>query len=484
MSDQHHQRRLSRRGEFIVWGMIALMVIYPLPPVIWALPSGESVSQGQVEFLREANLLIVNQASDKAIVNYDAFNISAGNTVQFNQPGSSAAILNRVVGGGSSTIAGALLANGRVYLINPAGILFSPSASVNVGALVASAMNMSDEDFMSGRLRFSGGGGAVINQGVINAASVLLVGGYVENAGAINAGEVILAAGEQSVEVDRVEGGVVRIIMDGIVENDDGGDSSISATESSQNNDLQAEIADTGRILNTGSISLLGDEGRSSVFLSGVNIDQSGIVDASGAGGGSIYFLAEESVILGGDQQTLATAPTEGVGGSIQILGDRVGVMGGVIDASGADGGGEILIGGDFGGSEERLGRASATVIAPDAVIRADALDEGEGGRIAIWGTDVVRFLGEASARAGDAGGDGGFVEVSGLGEVDVRGQVDTRAPAGRAGTFLIDPTDLEIGNFTDGGIADGGSLFEPSGFPSRLSWQTITNNLASGSVV
>jgi filamentous hemagglutinin family protein len=497
MTKLNHHRRLSRRGEFLVWTMIGLMMVYPLPPVIWALPSGESVSQGQVEFIREANRLTVNQASDKAIVNYDAFNISAGNIVQFNQPGSSAAILNRVTGGGSSTIAGALLANGRVYLINPAGILFSPSASVNVGALVASAMNMSDEDFMSGRLRFSGGGGSVVNQGMINAASVLLVGSYVENAGTINAAEVILAAGQQSVEIDEVEGGVVRIIIDGVAQegtgstgSDDGEtasgiapDTALPDADSEGETSRDTETQGAGQVVNTGSI-LAQDVQGGTVLLRGVDVEQQGLVDASGEGGGSIEFIAEQTVTLGINNLTLASAPEAGAGGTINVLGSRVGVSGGLMDASGAAGGGEILIGGDFGGSEERVGRASATVIAPEAVIRADALDEGEGGRIAIWGTDVVRYLGEASARGGAQGGDGGLVEVSGLGEVDVRGVVDTRAPAGQAGTFLIDPTDLEIGNFADSGVLDPGTGFEPSGLPSRLSWQTITNNLASGNVI
>ncbi|MFT5496077.1 MAG: filamentous hemagglutinin family protein, partial [Kiritimatiellia bacterium] len=183
--------------------------------VLWALPQGEQVANGSVSFERNGKDLTVIQGSSKAVVNYQRFNIAGDETVRFQQPSSSAAILNRVVGGSASTIAGMMQANGNVFLVNPNGILFSPSAQVNVHGLVASAMNISNSDFMSGNLAFAGGGGRVVNQGTINADFAYLVGGAVRNDGAIHARKVALGAGKHSVKIDEAAGGEIHLIIDG-----------------------------------------------------------------------------------------------------------------------------------------------------------------------------------------------------------------------------------------------------------------------------
>jgi hypothetical protein len=53
-----------------------------------------------------------------------------------------------------SFILGRLDANGQVLLINPNGIVFGGGAQVNVGSLIATTSNMSDANFMAGRLAF------------------------------------------------------------------------------------------------------------------------------------------------------------------------------------------------------------------------------------------------------------------------------------------------------------------------------------------
>ena len=116
-----------------------MVLLFQATPVL-ALPQGETVAHGEVTITREGDAMTVNQVSGKAIVNYSSFDIAQPESVQFNQPSAGAAILNRVNGGGSSTIAGQMSANGRVFLINPNGILFTASAQVDVGALVASAL--------------------------------------------------------------------------------------------------------------------------------------------------------------------------------------------------------------------------------------------------------------------------------------------------------------------------------------------------------
>jgi len=99
--------------------------------------------------------------------------------------------LNRVVGNETSAIAGALNANGRVFLVNSAGVLFFKSAQVNVGGLVASTLDISNSDFMAGRYSFSGTSAAsVVNRGRIHASPsgyVALLGKTVPNDGLISA---------------------------------------------------------------------------------------------------------------------------------------------------------------------------------------------------------------------------------------------------------------------------------------------------------
>ncbi|NES21219.1 MAG: filamentous hemagglutinin N-terminal domain-containing protein [Symploca sp. SIO3E6] len=124
------------------------------------------------------------------------------------------------------------------------------------------------------------------------------------------------------------------------------------------------------------------------------------------------------------------TAP----GGKVEVLGNRVGLLGNArIDVSGVNGGGTALIGGDYQGQGE-VPRAIRTYISPDARISADALTNGDGGRVIVWADDITRFYGEISARG--ASGDGGFVEVSGKEQLVFRGKVDTDSDTGNLGTL------------------------------------------------
>ncbi|MFC1643597.1 filamentous hemagglutinin N-terminal domain-containing protein [Chlamydiota bacterium] len=196
--------------------MIMQICIFDVPiGELFALPEGESVRHGEVSIERDGDKMIVYQESGRAIVNYKSFNIDQPETVEFRQPDGGSKILNRVTGGGSSTIAGSMLSNGQVYLINTAGILFTSSARVNVAGLVASAMNMSDGDFLNGRNFFSGGGGSVVNKGSLKGNYVYLVGGSVKNKGSIKAGEAVLASGNDSVLIEHVAGGEIRLVIDG-----------------------------------------------------------------------------------------------------------------------------------------------------------------------------------------------------------------------------------------------------------------------------
>ena len=122
----------------------------------WALPQGGVVTAGTASVTATPGKVTIVQGSQSAALNWQSFGIAAGEAVQFVQPNASAVALNRVVGSDPSAILGSLSANGKVFLVNPNGILFGKGASVNVGGLVASTLGITESDFMAGRYKFSG----------------------------------------------------------------------------------------------------------------------------------------------------------------------------------------------------------------------------------------------------------------------------------------------------------------------------------------
>nr|WP_232850019.1 MBG domain-containing protein [Bowmanella yangjiangensis] len=184
------------------------------------LPSGGQVVAGDGALHYQGDTLTIHQQSDKLIANWQQFSIGRDHSVNFIQPGSQAVALNRVIGHDPSHIYGQLTANGQVFLVNPNGILFGEGASVNVGALVASTLSLSDADFLGGQYRFGAEGerpAALINRGSLQAdnGTVALLGGYVSNEGLIqaNQGNVALAAGEQ-ITLDFAGDGLLSVSVD------------------------------------------------------------------------------------------------------------------------------------------------------------------------------------------------------------------------------------------------------------------------------
>lgn len=169
-----------------------------------SLPTGGQIIAGQADITQSGSAMTVIQGSQRLIANWDTFNIGQNASVDFSQPNSSAIALNRIQDQNPSQILGSLSANGQVWLLNSAGIIFGSSAQVDVGGLVASSLNISNEDFLSGNTTFekTGGAGTIVNQGTIRTVS----GGYVaflspkiSNTGTITApnGTVALTAGDK-----------------------------------------------------------------------------------------------------------------------------------------------------------------------------------------------------------------------------------------------------------------------------------------------
>ena len=162
--------------------------------------AGGSVATGTGSIAQSGAATTIQQTSNKLVINWNSFNIGAGESVIFQQPSASAIALNRVTGAGTSQIDGALNANGQVWVLNPNGVLFGHSAQVNMGGLVASTLRLSDSQFLAGNYQFSAedGQGVVRNQGRLNGGYVALLCSQVSNSGSIHTpgGHTALGAGD------------------------------------------------------------------------------------------------------------------------------------------------------------------------------------------------------------------------------------------------------------------------------------------------
>ena len=167
-----------------------------------AAPTGPQVVAGQATFSQQGNVFSITNTPN-TIINWQSFGVEAGEITRFIQQSSDSAVLNRITGQDPTKILGALQSNGRVFIINPNGILFGKDARVDVNGLAASTLGMSNEDFLAGKRRFGGDGkpgASVANVGNIttpSGGSVFLIASSVENSGIITSpgGEVVLAAG-------------------------------------------------------------------------------------------------------------------------------------------------------------------------------------------------------------------------------------------------------------------------------------------------
>ncbi len=181
------------------------------PCTAGANPQGGQVVAGKGSISTpNGSTTLINQQSNNLIINWSSFNIANGQTVQFKQPSANAAALNRIYDQNASQIFGNLISNGQVFLLNANGIVFGRTASVNTGALFATSLSISNDDFMNGNLDFAApagqDGGAIVNHGLLHAVdggSISLVGGAVYNDGVIeaNLGQVNMVAGH-AVTVD------------------------------------------------------------------------------------------------------------------------------------------------------------------------------------------------------------------------------------------------------------------------------------------
>ncbi len=269
---------------------ITLITLLIVPPqYALALPQGGQVVDGQATLTYGAGTLDVLQQTDKAIINYDSFSIAQPEAVHFQQPNSSSIALNRVTGGNPSEILGTLSANGRVFIINPNGIMFGSGSQVDTAGLVASTLDMANADFMSGNYQFAGQGGAVLANGRINTPGgyVALLGSHVENNGVIqaNLGSIALASGE-AMTLNLDAQGFVNVVVDAAA--------SVSPP-------YQAGVANRGTLQADGGQILLTAKTLDHIFDHAIN--NQGVLEARSisVSPGRIILSADKDIKVGGD---------------------------------------------------------------------------------------------------------------------------------------------------------------------------------------
>jgi filamentous hemagglutinin family protein len=432
LNNKLHRKYPSQRMIKIGLNCLTFLASTIICMVTYSNPVLNSVTAGNATVAQTSNSTVINQTSQQAIIQWNSFNIAAGQKTQFVQPNASSVALNRInPAQGVSQIYGSLSANGRIILINAAGIHFGPSSMVNVGGMIASTSDISNANFLAGNYIFSipsALNGSIKNEGKIIAAQhglIALLGANVQNNGLIQAekGSIVLGSGN-------------------IFTLDFYGDQLINFTVN--------EAASTGgQIKNTGA--LLADGGKVLVTADAAQNVLDNVIDMAGVTEARSVSNTNGEIILSGNGEVSVSGVLSvmglqnATGGIIEVLGQSVHLLSTAkLNANGGSGGGTILVGGNFHGAGPEQNALTTTVDA-GAVLTANAGLTGNGGHVAIWSNDDTQFAGSISATGGALGGNGGYVETSGS-YLDVSGAtVNTLAPNGITGSWLLDPTNIYI---------------------------------------
>ena len=365
-------------------------------------------------------------------------------------------ILSRVTGGDASLINGLIQVSGsnaNLYLMNPAGIIFGSGASLNVPAsftaTTATGIGIGDNWFNAvGDNNYAvllgtpnafalstPQSGAIVNEGQLavgKGQNLTFIGGTVVNTGELAApeGQITVAAvpGENLVRLS-YPGYLLSLEIEPIT------------TPDSQLQSWTLPVPSLPELLTGGNLANATD----------ITINSQGQVILTGSG---ISIPTEPGTATASGSLDVSGE----TGGQVNILGNSVGLFNANINASGTNGGGAVLIGGDYQG-QGTVPNALRTFISNESVINADALINHDGGKVIVWGDEVTEFFGKITARGGANSGNGGFVEVSSKDTLQFAGLVDTSATQGTFGTLLLDPKDIII---QPGGLdpVPGNSLF------------------------
>jgi CHAT domain-containing protein len=418
---------------------------------------------------------------------FEKLGLSQGQIINFISNPKIQNILGRVTGGEASFVNGLIQVTGgnsNLFLINPAGIVFGENASLNIPAsftaTTASSIGFGNQNWLQaiGENQWqtlvgtprdfvfnSENPGSLVNFGNLTVSpgeNITLLAGTVLNTGTISApaGNITIASvtGEN----------LVRLSQDGHL----------------LNLELTSDIPQNNSTFTALSLPEL-LTGGNSVSASQVKVNEQGqvILTASGI----TVPTTPGTTILSG---TIDVSSPNQSGGNLQLTGDRIGLINSTLNASGLTGGGTILIGGDYKGLGD-FPHAQKTFISPDSFINANALDTGNGGRVIIWSEDLTQVYGNIQVRGGIQNGNGGFVETSSRGILDINTAPDISAPVGLGGTWLLDPNNIDIVDDTRGNtnlnqnpLPTGELLFNTSDDNGRLSVFVLKSALSEGNVV
>ena len=498
---------LKVRYSWVTAAVLTLSLLHP-EALTLALPINGQVTDGQATVSTPtASSMHIVQESNKAVINWNSFGIGRGESINITQPTTQSTLLNRVLGNDASQIYGSLTANGQVFLVNPNGVLFAPEATVNVGGLVASTLAIKDSDFLSQKYTFfnNGASGSVTNQGSLTAGFIALLSGSADNTGSIitSRGLTAIAAGDMvtlgfdpygliAIKVDQAAYNA-QIKNSGVIESDGGtvimstsAADALLATVVNNSGKVRSGniIIETGTIINSGALDAgnkvdltatgtMVNTGKLSAAAA-VNANVNNLIDAGtwitggnatggnitinalgsieqtsasnlwadGEHGGNIALTAGHTLYLSG---TLSACGTASMGGEIRITAPETMLAGIHARADGKTGGGLISIGGGWQGKDITLANAFTTVVTSSSSLNANALDNGNGGKIVLWSDKSTTFAGTIEAKAGANSGNGGQVEVSSHDLLTFNGQVTTSAPKGESGLLLLDPRNITI---------------------------------------
>jgi len=385
-----------------------------------ANPIGPNVVNGTANFSSPAPNALNISNSPNAIINWQGFSIQQHEVTRFIQQSANSAVLNRVIGNDLSRIQGQLLSNGRVFLINPHGIVFGPNAVVDTAGFIASTLNMADEDFLQGNLNFVGDehSGAINNQGLIKAGEngeVLFIAPDIENSGIIetDGGKIILAAGE-SVRIVSLDDPAIQFDVqspDNSVVNlgqllASGGSISAFAGTLSHSGDINADSVTmdaAGNIVLSASKSITLESG--SVVSASSENGKGGRVD--------IAVKTPDDPDLRGTLYQLGDIHADGqAGGDIAMRADSI-LATGTISADGEATGGTIDI------------QARGRLLAMDSAEVSAQANNGDGGGINVFAGESL-FTSATYDATGNAGGNvklsGDEVKLADA-EIDVSGK-------------------------------------------------------------
>jgi len=395
----------------VACSLVFFMTFVTPAQVALATPSNPDIVAGSAGVAQAGNTTTVSLNSASAVINWDSLDTSSSEVLQFLKASGNFAVLNRVIKGGVTQFDGSLFGNqGHIIIVNPNGIVFGPTALVQAYKFTSSALDITNTDFMNGVYNFTGDGmGKVINYGNISAEQVALIGKQVLNAGVIRSpGGYVLMAAGDKVCLGQ-EGSEVVVEIDGIT--------------------IPDPTEGLGDVINEGTINVAG---------------------------GTIVLAAGDTFSRAIDGlDSLALAVEDGVGSVGQF---------GTLNADGIEGDGGSIT----------LTAGQAVTLGSDSVTTANAGANGDGGEVIVYSPDSAVFSEGAliEAKGGGLSGDGGFVEISGRGLVEVKGSVNTSAPKGDAGTFLIDPHNVIIAD-TGASDLDASTISAP-----WLEGQLASNNI------